>query len=97
MIHQKEVRAVLLVTILAMSATLLGWSIVSTWRAAQVYSLTAADINAAGSENLPPRLESDEAKASLFYPVMKSRGPQPGGKLVAKPLAGFRGPEAEQQ
>jgi hypothetical protein len=91
MIRQKG-SAVLLVTLLIVSVTLLGWSVVSTWQASK--SISNPAIDSATAENLPPRLGSDEAKASLFYPVMKSRGPQPGGKLVAKPLDSARGPEA---
>jgi hypothetical protein len=84
--------AVVLITILIVSVMLLGWSVVSTWQSSKAVSNSAID--SATAENLPPRLDSDEAKASLFYPVMKSRGPQPGGKLVAKPLDSARGPES---
>jgi hypothetical protein len=91
MTHQRG-NVALLATILIASAVLLGWSVVSTWQSAKAHVVAAGSINAATAESLPPRLDSDEAKASLFYPVMKSRGPQPGGKLVVRPLDGPRGP-----
>jgi cytochrome oxidase assembly protein ShyY1 len=85
-------RAVLLVTVLLTSVALLAWSILSTWqqshREATIES--AASINEA-SGDFPPPLDSKAAKAKLFYPIMKSRGPQPGGDLQSKPLvAGMR-------
>lgn len=94
MIRQKG-SAVLLVTVLIVSITLLGWTIVSTWHSSQSRNLASGAIDSATAENLPPKLDSKDAKASLFYPVMKSRGPQPGGKLVARPLTSdVRGPDA---
>jgi|GEM_PF-3040191 len=93
MIRQRG-SAVLLITVLVASIALLGWSIVSTWHSSQSRNLATGAIDSATAENLPPKLDSKEAKASLFYPVMKSRGPQPGGKLFAKPLTSdSRGPE----
>lgn len=83
--------AVLLITILLVSTVLLGWSIFSTWQTTQASATahrSSKPVSADGQ--LPPKLESEEAKASLFYPAMKSRGPLPGGKLVAKPLDGAR-------
>jgi hypothetical protein len=85
--------AVLLCTVLVVSIALLAWSIASTWRqesaaaagrqnAAQQNSVT----NSHSAQRLPPPLQSDAAKASLFYPLLKARGPQPGGSLVSKPL-----------
>jgi hypothetical protein len=79
--------AVLLSTVLFLSIVLLAWSVVSTWRqdtASGASPQTA--INTTSSDQLPPPLESKGAKASLFYPILKARGPQPGGNLVSKPL-----------
>jgi hypothetical protein len=87
MIRQRG-STVLLVAVLAVSVVLLGWSVMSTWHASQSTNAATGAIDSAAAENFPPKLDSKEAKASLFYPVMKSRGPQPGGKLVAKPLRG---------
>jgi hypothetical protein len=84
--------AVLLITVLVVSVALLTWSVVSTWQPSKDSSTTASIMDSAKAEGLPPRVGSDEAKASLFYPVMKSRGPQPGGKLVVRPIDGPRGP-----
>jgi hypothetical protein len=77
--------AALLVTMLFVSVVLLSWSIISTWRATGPGAHAGIDI--ANAEGLPPSVSSNEAKASLFYPAMKSRGPLAGGKLMAKPLA----------
>jgi hypothetical protein len=84
--------AVLLITVLIVSVALLTWSVVSTWQSPKQSGASASSIESAKADNLPPRLDSDEAKASLFYPVMKIRGPQPGGKLVVRPIDGPRGP-----
>jgi hypothetical protein len=84
--------AVLLITVLIVSVALLSWSVVSTWQASRHNDATASMIGSAKAEGLPPQLGSDEAKASLLYPVMKSRGPLPGGKLAVRPLDGPRGP-----
>lgn len=92
MIRQKG-SAVLLIAVLIASVVALGLTVASTWQTAKAKAGRGGAIDSATAENLPPRLDSDEAKASLFYPVMKSRGPQPGGKLIAKPLEGNRGPE----
>lgn len=78
--------AILVVTTLAVSSLVLGWSVASRLLAGPVDAAASTAIDSATAENLPPRLASSGAKASLFYPVMKSRGPMPGGKLVAKPL-----------
>lgn len=77
--------AALLVTILFVSAVLLSWSVISTWRTLTAGAPTGIDL--ASAEGLPPSIGSNEVKASLSYPSMKSRGPLPGGKLMAKPLA----------
>jgi hypothetical protein len=79
--------AVLLCSVLIASIVLLAWSVVSTWRQESASSTKREAIaNAQSTEQLPPPLESKGAKASLFYPVLKARGPQPGGTLVSKPL-----------
>lgn len=79
--------AVLLCTVLIVSIALLAWSVVSTWRQDGTSDATQPTIaNAQSADKLPPPLESKAAKASLFYPVLKARGPQPGGSLVSKPL-----------
>ncbi len=84
--------AVLLIAVLVVSVALLTWSVISTWQSSKLSAAAASARGSATAEDLPPRLGSDEAKASLFYPVMKSRGPQPGGKLVVRTLDGPRGP-----
>ncbi len=84
--------AVILVSILILSITLLAWSVISTWHASLDNAASSSMLESAKAEGLPPRLDSEEAKASLFYPVMKSRGPQRGGSLAARPLDGPRGP-----
>jgi hypothetical protein len=79
--------AILLCAILIASAALLTWSVVSTWRgekSPKATSLSAS--NSQSDDKLPPPLESKGAKASLFYPVLKARGPQPGNSVVSKPL-----------
>lgn len=79
--------AVLLCTVLVVSIALLAWSVVSTWRQESLPGAKKEAIaNSQSTEQLPPPLESKGAKASLFYPVLKARGPQPGGTLVSKPL-----------
>lgn len=79
-------------TMLVMSIILVGCSMISTWLPSK--AIPNGMIDSATAKNLPLRLGSDEATGSLFYRVMKSRGPQPGGALVAKPLDSTRGPEA---
>jgi len=80
-------RAVLLITILCASVALLAWSVFSTWKQVASSSTTSSSATIGESAtNLPPPLDSAAAKAKLFYPVMKSRGPQPGGSLQSKPL-----------
>lgn len=79
--------SVLLLSVLLTSVILLAWSILSTWRHSDIASSAQATTTAAASSNtLPPPLNSKGAKASLFYPVLKARGPQPGGSVVSKPL-----------
>lgn len=80
--------AVLLCTVLVVSIALLAWSIVSTWRQESAAASGQQNniANAQSSEQLPPPLNAKAAKASLFYPLLKARGPQPGGSLVSKPL-----------
>jgi hypothetical protein len=82
-------RAVLLVTVLLTSVALLAWSVLSTWQQSKKGPMieTSAAITETSSA-LPPPLDSKAAKAKLFYPVMKARGPQPGGGLQSKPLVG---------
>jgi hypothetical protein len=82
---QQKNSAVLLVTMLFVSVVLLSWSVISTWRATGDGGNSGIEI--ANAEGLPSSVSSNEAKASLFYPAMKSRGPLAGGKLMAKPLA----------
>jgi hypothetical protein len=80
--------ALLLCSILLVSSALLAWSVISTWRGASGSSQarqTAA--NSSANEQLPPPLNSKGAKASLFYPVLKARGPQPGSNVPSKPLS----------
>jgi hypothetical protein len=80
-------RVVLLITVLLASVALLAWSVFSTWRQATPGASPdpAASLADAGG-NLPPPLTDRAAKAKLFYPVMKPRGPQAGGTLQSKPL-----------
>jgi hypothetical protein len=88
--------AVLLCTVLIVSIALLTWSVVSTWRQDGAPSSTRQTAsNSESNDLLPPPLESKGAKASLFYPVLKGRGPQPGGALVSKPLRQQPDPEVE--
>jgi hypothetical protein len=78
--------AVLMVAILLASLGLLGWSVASSWIGAkdsEVARHRALDVK---PDRLPPKLESEEAKASLLYPKMKVRGPMRDGSLTAKPL-----------
>lgn len=96
--RQQKGRSTLLLTVLVTSIALLVWSVLSTWRQAempsesQTASTTQSPIQSQG-EALPPALEAKGAKASLFYPVLKGRGPQPGSNLVSKPLIPtYRGP-----
>lgn len=77
----------LLFTVLMVSVVLLAWSILSTWHQGPTRaSSPSATAVANAGDKLPPPLESKGAKASLFYPVLKARGPQPGSNLVSKPL-----------
>jgi hypothetical protein len=73
--------------ILITSLALLGSSIGSSWVGNKGQNLaTISGAIAEHREDLPPKLDSEEAKASLLYPRMKTRGPLPGGGLTAKPL-----------
>jgi hypothetical protein len=88
----RRIRHISALTMLCMSAILLGWAILSNWT--QRYTV-AGDSNTSTRERppsssvrdtLPPPLDSRSVKASLNLPTMKSRGPQPSNDLVAKPL-----------
>jgi cytochrome oxidase assembly protein ShyY1 len=84
--HQRG-RAVFLVTALLASFALLAWSVLSTWQQSKNSSGTDSSAAVAeASSSLPPPLDSSAAKAKLFYPRMKARGPQPGSDLQSKPL-----------
>ena len=83
----KRGSSTLLVTVLVTSVFLLAWSILSMWHhSGTKLGNHATAKNSSTSEALPPPLDSKGAKASLFYPVLKARGPQPGSNLVSKPL-----------
>jgi hypothetical protein len=89
---RRRIRHISALTMLGMSVVLLGWAIVSNWTqrdAVAVDSNTSARSSPSSSsvrDTLPPPLDSRSVKASLNLPTMKSRGPQPGNDLVAKPL-----------
>ena len=78
--------SVLLLSVLLTSVILLAWSVLSTWRQDAASSSAQTTTAAVSGDTLPPPLNSKGAKASLFYPVLKARGPQPGGSVVSKPL-----------
>jgi hypothetical protein len=76
----------LVAAILLASLGLLGWSIASSWIVAKDSEVARQGALDVKSDRLPPKLESDEAKASLLYPKMKVRGPMRDGSLTANPL-----------
>jgi hypothetical protein len=85
--NQKRGRGSLLVGVLVASMMLLAWSVMSMWDSARRDASHAeAAVSASASENLPPALESKGVKASLLYPRLKGRGPQPGNDIPSRPL-----------
>jgi hypothetical protein len=89
---RRRIRYITAYTMLCTSVILLGWAIVSNWTqrdSIPVDSSTSARARPSTSsvtDTLPPPLDSRSVKASLNFPTMKSRGPQPSNDLVAKPL-----------
>ncbi|MEY4701593.1 MAG: hypothetical protein RL326_1780 [Pseudomonadota bacterium] len=89
---RRRVRHISAFTMLGMSVVLLGWAIVSNWTQRETSPVEASSSARARppassvGDTLPPPLDSRSVKASLNLPTMKSRGPQPGNDLVAKPL-----------
>lgn len=90
---RRRIRHISALTMLCMSVLLLGWAIVSNWTQRESISVDSnSSVRArppASSvrDPIPPPLDSRSVKASLNFPRMKSRGPQPGNDLVAKPLS----------
>ena len=75
-----------LVGILITSVALLAWSVLSTWDTARTNAPRAEATTGSTIERMPPALESKGAKASLSFPILKGRGPQPGRDIESKPL-----------
>lgn len=75
-----------LVGILVTSVVLLAWSILSMWDTARINAPRAEANSGTPAERIPPALESKGAKASLSFPILKGRGPQPGRDIESKPL-----------
>ena len=88
---RRKIRHISAVTMLCMSVALLGWAVLSNWTQREIaQNEPKAAIDGRPSairDHIPPQLDSRSVKASLRFPAMISRGPQPGGDLVAKPLA----------
>lgn len=87
---RRRIRHISALTMLCMSVALLGWAVLSNWTQREIArnepSATMGGRPSAVRDSVPPQLDSRSVKASLKFPKMISRGPQPGGDLVAKPL-----------
>ncbi len=87
---RRRIRHISALTMLCMSVALLSWAIASNWiqrEGTQGESNASARAKPAElRDSLPPPLDSRSVKASLHFPAMRARGPQPSNDLIARPL-----------